>query len=554
MVLYSRFDERFLSSSRTKRFTLFALFTSFTLLTLFALPPDCTMASLEDKIANAMNYYMDSEDTPTTSTNAPPPAPVPSSTKTKQTNPQNKNTVATLATLAPTKKRSKLVRPTAATNLITTPTPAPRAHSPTKSSSSPREIPLPKSHEYTPPTYLRASPTSSTSTSKRSATPNLGATISPDKTTVAGSRLYARAKQQAASLAQKRADKPWKCTFEPQFATSATSRGSTPRAQGEFAADNSESASGQERFECLYRNASSIRDKQERVAVASKSNPKECTFKPSLTAKQLSNSESLGGQKRMEQLYADAQRMKAKVQMIKSTARKSENLFSPSITKKGNAVSQYREKDFAERLYRDERQIKAQYSKLDARKAENEAVGCTFQPTIKRSRSAPKTRPAWQEEQGVKPHERLYGAANKSSARRAVMVEEAAAQLKRETPFKPNLSASMQGREYGTPKGQSQSGFFERLSQRGGAQEKTAKREALLREERKQYTFTPRIPKKRSASAPKTRRGWESGEGGESPAFLRLYESRHKQDEERMTTKEQVRSPRHSCLPYRTLT
>jgi hypothetical protein len=163
--------------------------------------------------------------------------------------------------------------------------------------------------------------------------------------------------------------------------------------------------------------------------------------------------------------------------------------FSPNLPP---PPSRYREKDFAERLYRDERQSQGKFGKLASEKMKRDLSGCSFQPKIKRSTSAPKTRPSWADSD-LPVSDRLYGYNNKINAKKAVLVEEAEAQLQRETPFKPNLSASIYNKmnNYGSTSASSAAGgdpnqFFERLSQKGGAQEKTAKREALLREERKQ--------------------------------------------------------------------
>ena len=83
----------------------------------------------------------------------------------------------------------------------------------------------------------------------------------------------------------------------------------------------------------------------------------------------------------------------------------------------------------------------------------------------------------------------------------------------------------------------------------GGIQEKTARREALLRAEAKLLTFTPKIPKRRATSAPKSRPTWmseneDTSNGNETrkrtaEVYERLYADRFYAEEERMVAKEE---------------
>ena len=121
------------------------------------------------------------------------------------------------------------------------------------------------------------------------------------------------------------------------------------------------------------------------------------------------------------------------------------------------------------------------------------------------------------------------------------MLEEKEEQLERETPFQPKLETSQYNQARNLRVGQSKKFDCNRLMNQGSSLEKTARREALLREEAKLLTFTPKIPKRRASSAPKTRPSWanESKGNGKSSVYDRLHTSKLISDEERVTAKEE---------------
>jgi len=376
-------------------------------------------------------------------------------------------------------------------------------------------------------------------------------TISPDKTEIAGSRLYARAKQQQRSIEEKQRAKPYKCTFTPNFETSKKSRGSTDRKVGEFTTGMTESASGQERFDCLYRDAQAKLDRKKGKSARELKNPTGCTFSPAFesSSKHRSRDQTTGIQ-RMKNLYSDGKKIKTKLEMRKAeTAQTEAPNFSPQITRKAKNMDKYRsKKNFSERLYRDER---SKFDHLANKKKELEVAGCTFRPKITRARSAPKSRPSWAVDedgnQGVA--ERLYKYNSKIAAKRAVLLEEQEQKIEKETPFKPKLATT----HYHEAREQRVSGRkkfdVERLMNQGGVQEKAARREALLRAEAKLLTFTPKIPKRRATSAPKSRPTWMNenedtsngnvGRKRTAEVYDRLYADRFYAEEERMVAKEE---------------
>ena len=72
-----------------------------------------------------------------------------------------------------------------------------------------------------------------------------------------------------------------------------------------------ESASGQDRFECLYANAHTVMTRQENIRNTKVE--KECTFKPERVGRR--KDEGKCGKERMEMLYEDAKRIKMKVRL-----------------------------------------------------------------------------------------------------------------------------------------------------------------------------------------------------------------------------------------------
>ena len=558
-------------------------------------PKEKLTAATADKISMAMTYYLDSEEPSPPKppqTTAAPPAPPATSCAKKET--------------AAVPKKPRVVKPNVSGNLSAAAAAAmsmlnntkPKGPSTTKrqtvSKSNPPRVaskqirkmterskyqPPPTPDKYVPPTFLRkAGPGASTrSKSATAIRPNNGGeSASPDKTEVAGSRLYARAKQQQRSIKDKQKEKvgcpfnfslpvfvspsqppptpqPYKCTFAPNFETSSKSRGSTDRKVGEFTTGMTESASGQERFDCLYRDAQAKLERKKGLIAREKRNPSGCTFSPAIesTKKHRSRDQTKGIQ-RMKNLYSDGKKIKTKLEMKKAeTAQTEAPNFSPQITRKAKNMDKYRSsatKRFSDRLYRDER---SKFDHLANKKKELETEGCTFQPKITRSRSAPKSRPSWAvEDEGEKGvAERLYKYNSKIAAKHAVLLEEKEQQIEKETPFKPKL-ATLQYHEARNQRVSSRKKFdVERLMNQGGVQEKAARREALLRAEAKLLTFTPKIPKRRATSAPKSRPSWmnenedtSNGNNGRKrtvEVYDRLYADRFYADEERMVAKEE---------------
>ncbi len=482
--------------------------------------------AVADKINMAMSYYLDSEDPPSAPEQSeyvkPPPAPPA---------PVSKKSTSSYSTQGIRGTQGRV---------------SPPPVSPTLSSAAKmnaHEAP-PAPSEYVPPSYPRGK---TSSTKVRRPASNVGNNragrnqLSPDRTEVAGSRLYARAKQQKKLHDERLLKNPHGCTFSPSFSTSASSRGSV-KGKGRFRGGMSESKSGQERFECLYMNAQSIAEKKERSTLREHMNPAGCTFSPEFVAKAHRKRDEALGQSRLDALYNDAKKIKAKLEMKKAEEVQSAPGFSPQITRKGKKVSQYRTRegqDFSRRLYRDIEGTESKYKRLEAKKKQIETSGCTFTPKVRRSASAPKSRPSWKNDESANMDvsDRLYSYNTKLTAKRALLVEQNEAQIERETPFKPNLSTNIYNRVHhieGTG-GSLQAGHvFERLTQKGSYQEKSARREALLREEAKIYTFKPQIPKRRSRSAPKTRPSWQEENGGDDedvPVYDRLYSNRHHKDE-----------------------
>ena len=315
-----------------------------------------------------------------------------------------------------------------------------------------------------------------------------------------------------------------------------------------------ESASGQERFDCLYRDAQAKLERKKGLSAREQKNPSGCTFSPALESSEKHRSrDQTKGIKRMKNLYSDGKKIKAKLEMRKAeTVQTEAPNFSPQITRKAKNMDKYRSsstKSFSDRLYRDER---SKFDHLANKKKELEVAGCTFQPKITRSRSAPKSRPSWAvDDDGGKKgvSERLYKYNSQIAAKRAVLLEENEQKIERETPFKPKLATS----HYHEARDQRVSGRkkfdVERLMNQGGIQEKTARREALLRAEAKLLTFTPKIPKRRATSAPKSRPTWmseneDTSNGNETrkrtaEVYERLYADRFYAEEERMVAKEE---------------
>ncbi|GMI15851.1 hypothetical protein TrVE_jg5654 [Triparma verrucosa] len=509
-------------------------------------------ANVASKISAAMAMYLDSSDvSPSNSTSAsvpeandlPPPP-------TSQTS---------VVPAAKAKKKSRLVDPTKGGSSVTSsahPDPAPTYSKQSAPSPSPAPAPAPappappSNDVYVAPSYLRKN--KNLSSSRPSSQPS-EAPLSPDKTEIAGSRLYARAKQQQKSLHDKQADKPYKCTFVPKFATSNKSRGSTSRPSAQFKKGMTESASGQERFDCLYRNAQAISEKKQRSMKYNQNNPEGCTFAPKFEAKKKKKRGESTGLDRLNNLYSDGKKIRAKLEMIK--AEEATPGFSPQITRKAKKVNEYRTdktKDYALRLYRDERSTGNKYAMLEQKQKNLQMEGCTFKPTLKatkRSSSAPKMRASWANDTaGVT--DRLYKYNAKTTAKKAMLLEKQEEQLKRETPFKPQLETS----HYNKHRVSSGKKFdVDRLVNQGGTQEKAAKREALLRAEARKLTFQPKIPKRRATSAPKTRPTWMSVSGSEetamqrsnaseapkTPVHMRLYEARSHVEETYMHLREE---------------
>ncbi|GMH63020.1 hypothetical protein TL16_g03609 [Triparma laevis f. inornata] len=512
-------------------------------------------ANVASKISAAMAMYLDSDDAPVASnkssnmahTNDLPPAPV---VRAQQAGASGK-----------AKKKSKLVDPTKGgggqtgqvdphsaathtapayssgsqsgnTQYVKQTAPAPSHTVPAVAPPAP-----PQSGEgYVAPSYLRKNKNISRESLGSS---QLGeyteghheghpsgvreAPLSPDKTEIAGSRLYVRAKQQQKSLHDRQADKPYKCTFVPKFETSNKSRGSTSRPTGQFKKGMTESASGQERFDCLYRNAQAITEKKQRTIRRRETNPEGCTFAPKFEAKKKKKQGETTGLDRLNNLYSDGKKIKAKLEMMK--AEEVVPGFSPQITRKAKKVNEYRTdktKDYAQRLYRDERSTGNKYAMLEQKQKNMQLEGCTFTPSLKtktkRSSSAPKMRASWATNDTAGVTDRLYKYNAKTTAKKARLLEKQEEQLKRETPFKPQLETS----HYNKHRVSSGKKFdVDRLMNQGGTQEKTAKREALLRAEAKKLTFQPKIPKRRATSAPKTRPTWMSEKTAKREALLR---------------------------------
>ena len=212
-------------------------------------------AAVADKISSAMAYYLDSEQDEGAKA---PSAPVRSSEQ------QSAKAASTKPAPASKPKQTKAPAPkstpSAPASAPAAPTPSPRQQ-PSPAAPSPRTAPVPAhmlnaaapspSDSYLGmPSYLRKQrdPTHTKSRYSYSNPPSSAASgpLSPDKTEIAGSRLYARAKQQQRSLKDKQSKKPYKCTFVPSFETSAKKRGSTDRKAGQFKRGMTETASGQE--------------------------------------------------------------------------------------------------------------------------------------------------------------------------------------------------------------------------------------------------------------------------------------------------------------------
>ena len=201
---------------------------------------------------------------------------------------------------------------------------------------------------------------------------------------IAGSRLYARAKQQQRDLKKRQKENPANCTFAPQFQTSGKSRGTTARRAGEFSAGMTETASGQERFDCLYRNAQSVREKKQNTIRRNEQQPPGCSFTPTLHVKNRSLHDQTTGLKRMHTLYSDGKKIKKKMEILKAERSNSNETFSPQITRKAKDFHKFRssaDKDFSSRLHRDDR---IKYGHLATKKEELELSGCTFRPKISR--------------------------------------------------------------------------------------------------------------------------------------------------------------------------
>jgi len=364
---------------------------------------------------------------------------------------------------------------------------------------------------------------------------------SPDKTEIAGSRLYIRAKQQQSKLAQKQAERPRNCTFAPSFVTSGQSRGSGARPAGEFSGGMAESAKGQERYDALYKNAQDISDKIDNKARKKQLQPPGCTFNPKFETtenarKKYRQDQKEEGKKRFENLYSDAKKIKEKIERIKKAENvKRPNEFSPQITKKAEMVVKRRpgaSRSFSSRLYKDENAIQAKVEQLKARKEQIELDGCTFQPKVftkrGRSSSAPKSRPSWQSSssQAKDVASRLHNYQATVQAHRATLLEKKEEMLNKITPFKPNLETK-QFNEQHVKVVRSQSSLINRLVYAGGSEQKSAKRAALLKEEAKFCTFKPNIPKRRATSAPKARPSWKNDSRNRSNEIYNNHKSQY---------------------------
>lgn len=335
---------------------------------------------------------------------------------------------------------------------------------------------------------------------------------SPDKTEIAGSRLHIRAKQQQAKIKQLQAEKPRNCTFAPQFITSKNSRGSQSHDLGNFLGTMTQSAAGQDRFDCLYKNAQDISEKIAHKAQKKQMEPPGCSFAPKFSTTQhrvMNKSNKINckvesGEKRFENLFNDAKKIKEKIDLIKEEEASQISDFRPQITSRGQKILKHKpaaSQNFTKRLYKDENATVKKFSGLEGRKKEIELEGCTFQPKTfvkkRRSTSAPKSRPSWAGANNNDVSSRLHSYQASVAAHKAHLVEEEEERVEKITPFKPQLQTKKYNAAHVKIERNKES-TLNRLVYAGGSEEKSAKRAALLREERKQCTFKPSIPKRRS--------------------------------------------------------
>ena len=208
-----------------------------------------------DNISKAMSYYLDSEEPPPpkaqSSSSGPvnPPAPPPSSgpAKGNATVPKKSRIVkpkapgntssAAAAAMSMLNSTGTKKRPTTMRTTVTKSNPPKVALKQTTSTKERSKYNAPPTPDkYVPPTFSRkgATPRASSARSKSATTVRPGEedfVVSPDKTTVAGSRLYARAKQQQRSIEEKQKAKVrWLIVFEP-FPPSISSNAPPPSAR-----------------------------------------------------------------------------------------------------------------------------------------------------------------------------------------------------------------------------------------------------------------------------------------------------------------------------------